>query len=102
MGPPPAGELAPGWLVSALDLAVSPLADDLVVAFRIDDEQASVVDGRAVPGLVSVADAVVEGDAEGFYHLFVDGRLDAVSIEGDFRAVEHLVAAFRPSEPLPA
>lgn len=101
MGPPPTDQLEPGWLVGALDLAVSPLAGDMVVTFRIGDEQASIVEGRAVPGLVSVADAVVEGDPEGFYHLFVHGRLDAVSIEGDFRAVEHLVAAFRPTEPLP-
>jgi DNA-binding HxlR family transcriptional regulator len=103
MGPPPAESLEPGWLVEALELAVSPLAGDVAVAFRIGDEEASVVDGRAVPGLAAVADAVVEGDPAGFYHLFVDGRLDAVRVEGDFRAVEHLVAAFRPTaEPLPA
>lgn len=102
LGPPPVDALEPGWLVGALDLAVSPLAGDMVVAFRIGDEEASIVDGRAVPGLVAVADAVVEGDPAGFYHLFVDGELDAVRIEGDFRAVEHLVAAFRPSAPLPA
>jgi DNA-binding HxlR family transcriptional regulator len=104
MGPPPPDQLEPGWLVGALDLAVSPLAGDMTVAFKIGDEEASLVDGRAVPGLVTVADAVVEGDAVGFYHLFVDGRLDAVRIDGDFRAVEHLVAAFgpTPAEPLPA
>lgn len=103
MGPPPPDALEPGWLLGALDLAVSPLAGDMTVAFRIGDEEASLIDGQAVPGLAAVADAVVEGDAEGFYHLLVDGRLDAVSIEGDFRAVEHLVSAFRPTaEPLPA
>lgn len=105
MGPPPVDALEPGWLVHALDLAVSPLASDVTITFRIGDEEASLVEGRAVSGLVAVADAVVEGDAAGFYHLFVDGALDAVRIDGDFRAVEHVVAAFRPTptpEPLPA
>lgn len=103
MGPPPTEALEPGWLLGALDLAVSPLAGDIVVAFRIGEEEASLVDGRAVPGLAAVADAVVEGDAVGFYHLFVDGALDGVRIDGDFRAVEHLVAAFSlTAEPLPA
>lgn len=103
MGPPPPDALEQGWLIGALDLAVSPLAGGMTVAFKIGGEEASLVDGRAVPGLAAVADAVVEGDAAGFYHLFVDGALDAVRIEGDFRAVEHLVAAFRPSaEALPA
>jgi len=103
MGPPPPDALEEGWLLGALDLAVSPLAGGMTVAFKIGGEKASLVDGRAVPGLAAVADAVVEGDAAGFYHLFVDGALDAVRIEGDFRAVEHLVAAFRPTAaPLPA
>jgi DNA-binding HxlR family transcriptional regulator len=102
MGPPPADALEEGWLVGALDIAVAPIADDVTIAFRIGDEQASIVDGRAVPGLVAVADAVVTGDALGFYHLFVNGRLDGVQIEGDFRLVEQLVAAFSPtSAPLP-
>lgn len=103
MGPPPADALEPGWLVHALDLAVSPLSEDVTIAFKIGDEEASLVEGRAVPGLGAAADAVVEGDALGFYHLFVDGALDAVRIEGDFRAVEHVVAAFRLTpDPLPA
>jgi DNA-binding HxlR family transcriptional regulator len=103
LGPPPPEALEEGWLLGALDLAVSPLAGGMTVAFKIGDEEATLVDGRAVPGLAAVADAVVEGDPVGFYHLFVDGALDAVRIDGDFRAVEHLVAAFRPSAvPLPA
>jgi DNA-binding HxlR family transcriptional regulator len=102
MGPPPPDALEEGWLVGALDLAVAPIAGDVSIAFRIGEEEASIVDGRAVPGLVSVVDAVVEGDAVGFYHLFVDGELDGVKIEGDFRIVEQLVAAFSPTAaPLP-
>jgi DNA-binding HxlR family transcriptional regulator len=103
LGPPPPDALEEGWLVGALDLAVAPIAGDLAIAFRIGGEEASIVDGRAVPGLVSVADAVVEGDATGFYHLFVDGDLDGVRVEGDLRVVERLVAAFSPTAaPLPA
>ena len=104
MGPPQPDALEEGWLVGALDIAVAPIAGDVSVAFRIEGEEASVVDGRAVPGLAAVADAVVEGDAVGFYHLFVDGALDGVRIEGDFRIVEQLVAAFAAPtpEPLPA
>jgi DNA-binding HxlR family transcriptional regulator len=104
MGPPQVEELEPGWLLGALELAVAPIAGDVSIAFRIGGEEASLVDGRAVPGAVAVADAVVTGDAVGFYHLFVDGALDGVGIEGDFRLVEQLVAAFAPPtpEPLPA
>lgn len=103
MGPPPIDALEAGWLLGALDLAVSPLAGDVAIAFRIGDEEASLVDGHAVPGLAPVVDAVVEGDAVGFYHLLVDGALDGVRIDGDFRLVEQLVAAFSPTrEPLPA
>ena len=103
LGPPPPEALEEGWLVGALDIAVAPIAGDISIAFRIGDEEASIVDGRAVPGLVAVVDATVEGDATGFYRLFVDGELDGVRIDGDFRAVEHLVAAFSPTAaPLPA
>ena len=107
MGPPPADALEPGWLLGALDLALSPVAREGAIAFRIGGEEASLVDGKAVPGLVSVVDAVVEGDATGFYHLFVDGALDGVRIDGDRAAVERLVSAFSPRpeplspEPLP-
>ena len=104
MGPPPPEALGPGWLVGALDLAVAPIAEDVTIAFRIDGEEATVVAGRAVPGLVTDADVLVEGDATGFYHLFVDGALDGVRIEGDVRIVEQLVAAFSATtpEPIPA
>ena len=99
MGPPPPEALEPGWLVGALDLAVAPIAEDVTIAFRIDGEEASVVGGHAVPGLVTAADAVVEADATGFYHLFVDGALEGVRIAGDVRIVEHLVAAFSATTP---
>jgi DNA-binding HxlR family transcriptional regulator len=97
LGPPPAESLQEGWLLGALDIAVSPVAGDVTIAFRIGDEEASLVEGRAVPGLAPVADAIVEGDPIGFYHLFVDGALDGVRVEGDFRIVEQLVSAFSPA-----
>lgn len=101
MGPPPDEALEPGWLLGALDLALSPVAREGAIAFRIGEEEASLVDGTAVPGLVAVVDAVVETDATGFYHLFVDGNLDGVRIDGDRAAVERLVAAFSPATPEP-
>ena len=102
MGPPPVDALEPGWLLGALDLALSPIARAGAIAFRIGDEEASLVDGKAIAGLVSDADATVEGDAAGFYHLFVDGALDGVRIDGERGAVERLVAAFSPTpQPLP-
>ena len=101
MGPPPDEALEPGWLLGALDLALSPVAREGAIAFRIGEEEASLVDGTAVPGLVAVVDAVVETDPTGFYHLFVDGNLDGVRIDGDRAAVERLVAAFSPATPEP-
>lgn len=103
LGPPTDEALEPGWLLGALDLVVSPLGHEGAVAFRIGDEEASIVDGKAVAGLASVVDAVVEADATGFYHLFVDGDPDGVRIDGDRDAVLRLVRAFSPeAEPLPA
>jgi DNA-binding HxlR family transcriptional regulator len=101
LGPPPEGALDEGWLLGALDIGISPVAGDVTIAFKIGDEKASLVDGRAVPGLAPVADAIVEGDPLGFYHLFVDGRLDGVRVEGDFRLVEQLVAAWSDATAAP-
>lgn len=104
LGPPPLEGLEQGWLVGALDMAIAPLAPVGRIAFRIGAEEASLVDGQAVPGLVEPADASVEADAVAFYHLFVDGRLEGARIDGDRGLVERLVSAFAPAtpEPLPA
>jgi hypothetical protein len=61
--------------------------------FRVGDEVASLVDGEARPGAVEDPDVVVEGDAQGLYHLFVDRRLDLVSVEGDRELLEQLLDA---------
>jgi DNA-binding HxlR family transcriptional regulator len=100
MGPPPPDALAEGWLVDALDLAIAPLCRGATIAFRIGDEEASLVDCTAVPGIAENYDALVETDATGLYHLFVDRRLEGVRIEGDATVLEPLLDGFSPSASL--
>ena len=104
MGPPPLDALEEGWLVDALDLALSPVSPSGSIAFRVGAEEASLVDGVAVAGIVEDADVVVETDAIGFYHLVVNRQADGVRIEGDHAVLERLLDAFTPPtpEPLPA
>ena len=101
MGPPPPDALVEGWLVDALDLALSPLCRGSRIAFRIGEEEASLVDCVATPGIAEDYDVLVETDATGFYHLVVDRRLEGVRIDGDMAALEQLLDGFAPS-PLPA
>ena len=101
MGPPPLDALDPGWLVNALDLALSPISPAGRLAFRIGDEEASLVDGVARPGLVDDPDVFVESDAIGFYHLVVNRQTDGVRIEGDFGVLERLIDAFGPKPAMP-
>jgi hypothetical protein len=103
MGPPPPDALEEGWLVGAIDIALSPVLPAGSVAFRIDSEEASLVDGVAVPGVVDGADVLVEGDAVAFYHLVVDRDLTGVRIEGTREVLERLLDGFTTrAEPLPA
>ena len=103
MGPPPPDALDEGWLLGALDLALSPLCRGSRIAFRIGDEEASLVDCVATPGIAEGYDVLVETDATGFYHLVVDRQLEGVRIEGDVAALEQLLDGFAPSaSPLPA
>jgi DNA-binding HxlR family transcriptional regulator len=87
LGPPTAEhELFPGWLANAVDVVLAPLAPPGRFEFRIGDEVASIVDGEARTGPVlepDGPDVVVEGDPQGLYHMFVDRRLDLVSVRGD-------------------
>jgi DNA-binding HxlR family transcriptional regulator len=101
MGPPPLDALNPGWLVDALDLALSPVSPVGRLAFRVGDEEASLVDGVARPGLVDDPDVFVETDAIGFYHLVVNRQTEGVRIEGDFEVLEHLIDAFGPKPATP-
>lgn len=100
MGPPPPGALDKGWLVGALDLALSPLCKGSRIAFRVGDEEASLVDCVATPGIAQDYDVLVETDATGFYHLVVDRKLEGVRIEGDVTALEQLLDGFAPSPAL--
>ena len=103
LGPPPADALDEGWLLGALDIALSPTAPTGTLAFRIGTEEASLVDGNAVEGIVEDADVLVETDATGFYKLVVNRATDGVRIEGDATVLQRLIDAFTPTaEPLPA
>jgi DNA-binding HxlR family transcriptional regulator len=92
LGPPtPEDELFPGWLVNPVDVILGPVAPSGRFEFRAGDEIASLVDGVAHVGPVEDPDVVVEGDAAGLYFLFVERRLDGVTIEGDRGLLEQLL-----------
>jgi DNA-binding HxlR family transcriptional regulator len=100
LGPPTdEDELFPGWLENALGTMLAPFAPPGRFEFRIGDEIASIVDRQAQAGSVEDADVVVEGDPVGVYHMFVDQRLDGVTVEGDRDLLEQLIdVASRPVE----
>jgi DNA-binding HxlR family transcriptional regulator len=99
LGPPTAAdELFPGWLENALDTVLAPVAPPGRFEFRVGDEIASLVDGEAQGGPVEEPDVVVEGDPEGIYWLFVERRLDGLTVEGDRKLLERLVDAAPPVE----
>jgi hypothetical protein len=94
LGPPTAeDELFPGWLLNPIEMILAPLAPAGRFEFRAGDEVASLVDGVAHAGPIDDPDVLVEGDAAGLYNLFVERRLDAVSIEGDRSLLEQLLDA---------
>jgi len=99
MGPPSADDLEPGWLVGALQMALPPAAAGARVEFRIGDEVASLVDGKVLACAIETPDAVVTGDAAGFYHLVVDRDLDAVSVRGSRTSLRALLAMLPPPAP---
>jgi DNA-binding HxlR family transcriptional regulator len=94
LGPPTENdELFPGWLLNPVEMILGPLAPPGRFEFRVGGEVASLVDGVAHAGAIEDPDVVVEGDAAGFYHLFFERRLDAVSVEGDHSLLEKLLEA---------
>jgi DNA-binding HxlR family transcriptional regulator len=102
LGPPPPEALEPGWLEKALRTAVAPLVGTSVsVGFRIDDEEASIVGGMAVPGIPEDVAAVITADPLGLYDLFVHGSRHGVEIEGDPDAVERVLEAAGALAPVP-
>ena len=97
LGPPASvGDLEPGWLTGALRIAL-PAASSARIEFRIGDEIAAVADDMIVDGDAENPDAIVIGDARGFYCLLVERDVDAVSIDGDVDAVRAMLASL----PLP-
>jgi DNA-binding HxlR family transcriptional regulator len=92
LGPPEEEDLYPGWLEGAVATVLGPVAPPGRFEFRVGDEIASLVDGEARPGSIEQPDVVVQGDAEGVYRMFVDRRLDCVSVEGDRELLEQLVS----------
>jgi DNA-binding HxlR family transcriptional regulator len=100
LGPPTdEDELFPGWLENALGTLLAPFAPPGRFEFRIGDEIASIVDGEAQFGSIEEPDVLVEGEPLGVYHMFVDQRLDLVTVEGDRDLLEQLInVAPRPLE----
>lgn len=96
--PPVLSDLEPGWLRGALRIALPAANARRRIEFRIGDEVASVVDDAIVEGPIEDPDAIVSGDAPGFYCLMVDRSVDGVAIEGDASAVEGMLAAL-PAAP---
>jgi DNA-binding HxlR family transcriptional regulator len=93
LGPPTAEDtLFPGWLENALDVILASIAPPGRFEFRVGDEVASLVDGGVQAGPIENPDVVVEGDPEGVYYMFVDHRLDLVSVKGDRGLLERLIA----------
>jgi DNA-binding HxlR family transcriptional regulator len=92
LGPPGEDEeLFPGWLSNAVELVLAPLAPRGRFEFRVGDEIASLVNGKAKPEPVESPDVVVEGDPVGLYYLFTEHRLDGVKVTGDRALLEKLL-----------
>lgn len=92
LGPPTAeDELFPGWLANAVDVVLAPFAPPGSFEFRVGEEVASLVDGEAQPGPTEDPDVVIEGDPEGVYYMFIENRLDRVSVKGDRKLLEKLI-----------
>ncbi len=96
LGPPNPGDLGPGWLKDTLEIALVPVRPEGTIAFRVGDEEASLVGGGAVSGLAEDADVVVETDSDGFYHLLVERKLEGVRIEGDVELLLASLGAIAP------
>ncbi len=94
IGPPPPEALDAGWLVHALDLGLAPISPPGRIAFRVGDEQASLVDGEVVAGIVDDHDLLIEADPTSFYFLMTEGRRDGVRMQGDPALIERLISRF--------
>ena len=97
LGPPTeeAGLFA-GWLANALDIVLAPVAPGGRFEFRVGEEVAALVDGEVVRGSIADPDVVVVADPESIYYMFVDRRLDSVTITGDRSLLAELIEAAPP------
>jgi DNA-binding HxlR family transcriptional regulator len=94
LGPPSGGPpLFAGWLCNAMDTVLAPLAPPGRFEFRIGDEVASLVDGEVLHGSIPDPDGVVEADPDDLHTMFVESRIDHVSVEGDRALLELLIRA---------
>ncbi len=97
LGPPtPESGLFNGWVANAMDNVLAPLAPAGRFEFRVGDEVASMVDGEVRRGPVDDPHVVVEADPPSLYDMFVNRRLDQVTVTGDRDLLERLVAAAPP------
>jgi DNA-binding HxlR family transcriptional regulator len=97
LGPPTDhDELFAGWLANALDVVMASLAPAGRFEFRTGPETASLVDGEVVAGPIDDPDVVVEGPPEAIYALFLQGRPEGVTIEGDRAQLNALLEATSP------
>jgi DNA-binding HxlR family transcriptional regulator len=98
LGPPTdEDELFHGWLANAMDIVLAPLAPAGRFEFRAGPEEvASLVDGEVLDGPIEDPGVVVTGCPEDIYSLFVDRRLDRVTIDGDRALLEALLEVAPP------
>jgi DNA-binding HxlR family transcriptional regulator len=105
LGPPtPEVGLFEGWLANAVDIVLAPVAPAGRFEFHVGSEVASLVDGEALAGSITDPDVVVEATPETIYYMFVDRRLDLVTIHGDRNLLAQLIEVAPPpvEAPIPA
>ena len=97
LGPPtPDAGLFEGWVANSMDIVLAPQAPPGRFEFRVDGEVASLVDGEVVRGPVDHPDVVVEADPSAIYDMFVNRRLDQVTVTGDRGLLDRLIAVAPP------
>jgi len=93
LGPPTSeAGLFEGWMANAMDIVLAEAAPAGRFEFHVGDEVASMVDGAVQRGPVDDPDVVIEADPAGVYDMFVNRRLDQVTVTGDRELLERLVA----------
>jgi DNA-binding HxlR family transcriptional regulator len=101
LGPPTdEDELYEGWLPNAIDTMVAPFVREGTFEFRVGDDVATLAEGEVHEGATDEPDVVVTGKPEGLYNLLIEHRLEGVTVEGNYKLLEGLVAALAPAEPV--